>query len=256
MAVDDKKMAVRIILPAYNEERSLPTLLKNLESVVSELKMNAEILVVNDGSTDDTAEIVKRYQKDSAVKTRLINLQPNRGLAEAIRTGIFTIVPECDDEDIIIMMDADNTHTPDLIYRMVRLIRGGCDVVIASRYQKGARIMGLSTLRKLLSWSASIFFRLVVGMASVRDYTCGYRAYRAGLLKTALDHYKKGFIKQSGFACMAEILLKLKRFNPIIEEVPLILRYDYKEGASKMKVWKTTKESLGMLFNYVLKKDF
>lgn len=250
------KAKIRIILPAYNERGSLLLLLKRFELAISELSMDSEILIVNDGSTDGTPEAIKKYTGTSSLKIKLLDLQPNRGLAEAVKTGLFAVVSDCDDEDVVIVMDADNTHTPGLIFRMVRLIREGCDVVIASRYQRGARIRGVTNLRKLLSWGASILFRSLVRIEGVKDYTCGYRAYRAGLLKAVLGHYREDFIRQTGFSCMIEILLKLKSFDPIIQEIPLILRYDYKKDSSKMKVWKTVKETLKLLWHYSLGINF
>jgi dolichol-phosphate mannosyltransferase len=151
-------------------------------------------------------------------------------------------------------MDADNSHTPGLILRMVQRIREGSDIVIASRYQPGARIRGVSQFRQILSLGASVLFRLVARVPGVRDYTCGYRAYRAEVLQIAFELYHEQFIRQTGFGCMAEILLRLKPMSPIIHEVPLILRYDLKYSTSKMQIWRTTRETLLMLLRYGLRR--
>ena len=235
---------IKIVLPAYNEELSLPPLLKRILGVKENFNLNLEILVVNDGSKDNTVGVAKNFNVE------VLDLQPNRGLAEAIREGLFAAIANLEDEDIIIVMDADNTHTPGLVMRMIRHIAEGCDIVIASRYQKGARVIGLSWFRKMLSFGASILFRILVGISGVKDYTCGYRAYRVEILKKAYQLYKEDFIKQTGFGCMIEILLRLQKFNPVIEEVPLILRYDFKEGESKMKIFRTIKQTLKLVFNY------
>lgn len=249
------KTKIHIVLPAYNEEASLPHLLKRLDFALQDSNLNGEIIIVNDGSTDSTAEIARTFRCDTPIK--LIDQQPNRGLAETIKNGLFTTLATCEsDEDIIIVMDADNSHSPGLMFRMVNLIKEGCDIVIASRYQRGARIRGLSRFRKMLSYGASILFRVMVRIPMVKDYTCGYRAYKVGLLKKAVSHYQDNFIKQTGFACMIEILLRMQKFDPIIDEVPLILRYDMKESASKMKIVRTIKQTLKMLFNYTFKKQY
>jgi dolichol-phosphate mannosyltransferase len=240
---------IRVVLPAYNEQKSLPDLLERLDLAFEESALQGDILIVNDGSTDDTVRVVRNYGGQSPV--RLLDLQPNRGLAEALKNGLLTAVSECKAGDIIVTMDADNTHTPGLILRMVRMIREGSDVVIASRYRPGSRVRGVSTFRKTLSLGASLLFCGLVRIPGVRDYTSGYRAYRAELLQAAFDLYRDELIHQTGFACMAELLLKLNTFAPIIHEVPVILRYDMKAGASKMRVWRTVGETLSMLSRYV-----
>lgn len=245
---------IHIVLPAYNEEVSLEQLLKRLDFTIQDSNLDAVVTVVNDGSTDNTINVAKTFKGNVSIK--IIDQQPNRGLAETIKNGLFAVLNESENNDIIIVMDADNSHTPGLMLRMVNLIKEGCDIVIASRYQKGARIRGLSNSRKILSLGASWLFRIFVGIPQVRDYTCGYRAYKSEILKKAFEHYKHNFIRQAGFSCMVEILLRMKKFDPIIEEVPLILRYDMKESLSKMKIGLTIKQTLKMLFNYKFNKDY
>lgn len=250
-----EKRKIKVVLPAYNEEQSLPPLLNRLERAYEESGLNIEILVVNDGSKDRTSEVARNFR--GQLKVEVLDLHPNRGLAGAIKAGLFEAVKQCkSDDDIIIIMDADNTHTPGLILRMVRLITEGCDVVIASRYQPGSRVIGLSRFRRLLSDGASWLFRILVGIRGVRDYTCGYRAYRVEVLRKAFALYQENFIRQSGFGCMIEILLRIQKFDPIIQEVPLILRYDLKEGESKMKIWRTIKQTLKLLFDYRFRKNY
>ena len=100
-----------------------------------------------------------------------------------------------------------------------------------------------------------MLFRSVARVPGVRDYTCGYRAYRAGVLRVAFERYQDQFIRQTGFGCMAEILLRVNAVSPIIHEVPLILRYDLKESASKMRVGRTVRETLLLLLHYRVRGD-
>jgi dolichol-phosphate mannosyltransferase len=81
----------------------------------------------------------------------------------------------------------------------------------------------------------------------VRDFTCGFRAYRAPVIRLAFERYGERFVDQAGFQCMLDVLLKLRRFGWVIGEVPMVLRYDRKGGASKMRVWRTARASLALL---------
>lgn len=236
---------IRVMLPAYNEMASLPALLSGLEVMFLESRLEGDVVVVNDGSTDRTPDIVRDYK--GPMRLHLVDLQPNRGLAGALRAGLSEAVKNSRPQDIIVTMDADNSHPPGLIPRMVSLVREGNDVVIASRYRTGSQIRGLTAFRKLLSYGASILFRTIAPIPGVRDYTCGFRAYRVEMLSQAMTRHGDALIQQKGFGCMAELLLKLRDFDPIIFEAPLILRYDLKRSESKMRIWRTVKETLRML---------
>ncbi|MDR0611896.1 MAG: glycosyltransferase [Dysgonamonadaceae bacterium] len=241
-----KKNRLYIVLPAYNEENNLGKLLDRINYYLCDSGIDDyEVLAVNDGSTDRTAEILEEYRQKMPLKVVLH--ETNKGLGRTIRDGLKHASEAAAANDIIITMDADDTHTPGLIYRMVNTIREGYDVVIASRYQKGARVYGLSFYRKLLSLAASYIFRLFMPIKGVRDFTCGYRAYRAETLKKAFSHYGDKFIDQEGFQAMVDIILRLRTMNVIFGEVPFILRYDMKQGTSKMNVKSTILKTLRLI---------
>lgn len=236
---------VIVVLPAYNEEPSLGRLLERLDQAMREDAMDYEIVVVDDGSTDGTARLVRRYSDYLPVHLECHDV--NRGLGTTIRDGLKRAVALATDEDIVVVMDADNTHTPGLIRTMVRVVREGADVVIASRYRAGSHILGVPFHRKLLSLGARALLRAVFPIRGVRDYTCGYRAYRARVLRDAFRRYGDDFVNQQGFQCMIDILLKLRGLDLVFREVPLILRYDFKQGASKMKVARTIGQSITLV---------
>jgi dolichol-phosphate mannosyltransferase len=236
---------VYIVLPAYNEEESIGSLLGKIQFSMEETNIeNYQVIIVNDGSTDNTKNIIEEYKKN--IPVLLINHEVNQGLGKTIKDGLIKAAEISSEEDIIITMDADDTHTPGLILRMAGMIREGHDVVIASRYQHNSRVIGLAWYRKWLSYFASLYFRIFFPIKGVRDFTCGYRAYRAGVLKMAIFSYGDSFFDQEGFQAMVDILLKLRKFNLIIGEVPFILRYDLKKGQSKMNVKKTIINTLKM----------
>jgi dolichol-phosphate mannosyltransferase len=204
------------------------------------------VIVVDDGSSDGTAEAA-RGQGPEGLRVRVVSHEGNRGLNEAMRTGLLAALEEARGDDIVVTMDADDTHAPGLISRMTMLIEEGNDVVVASRYAPGGRVLGVPRGRRLLSHGASTLFRLVYPVEGVRDYTCGYRAYRAGLLRQAFARWGRDFVSESGFSCMVDILLKLDRLGAVITEAPLVLRYDRKPGKSKMDVRRTVLQTLKLL---------
>ncbi|MFP6641175.1 MAG: glycosyltransferase [Myxococcota bacterium] len=236
---------VVITLPAFNEAETLPILLEAIRQSMEENRIDYRVVVVDDGSADGTADVARELSEGMPVT--LIEHAENRGLGEAIRTGLVAATLGADPRDIIVTMDSDNTHTPGLIARMVRGIREGNDVVIASRYRQGAQIRGVPGFRRLLSFGARVVFSLAFPTKNVRDFTSGFRAYRAEVLQQAFATYGDQFVSQSGFSCMVDILLKLRRLGAIMSEVPLILRYDQKFGASKMVVLNTTLDTLRLV---------
>ena len=236
---------VIVVLPAYNEEQSLGPLLERIDENMREVGLRYMIIVIDDGSTDRTTEVLEHFKETIPLTVERHSV--NQGLGETIRDGLMLAAKAASDEDIVITMDADETHTPGLILRMVRMIREGHDVVIASRYERGARVFGLSYSRRFLSFAASFLTRILFPTPGIRDFTSGYRAYRARVLKTAIARYGDDFVSATGFNCMVDILLKMRKMKIVFGEVPLILRYDLKRGKTKMRVVHTAGQTLKLL---------
>lgn len=240
-----RRQHVWVVLPAYNEAQSLPALLAAIDESMFEASLAYRILVLDDGSTDGTAEVAERLARDLDLPLTVERHPVNLGLGMTIRDGLIHASRLAEPNDLLITMDADNSHSPELILRMVRLAREGHDVVIASRYRPGSRVYGVPYLRRVLSYWGGWLFRLAFPIPGVRDYTCGYRAYKAHVLQAVVERHGAEFFDQEGFQAMVDILLKLRRRRDLIfGEVPLVLRYDLKEGASKMNVARTIKNTL------------
>lgn len=237
-----------VVLPAYNEEENLGPLLDEIAQTMREEDFRYQVILVDDGSQDGTVAIALARKDQMPIH---IERHPaNQGLGRTIADGLRLAVEEASAGDFIITLDADNTHPPGLMGAMVRGLREGRDVVIASRYQSGARVLGVPPLRRLMSWGASWLFRLVFPIPGVRDYTCGYRAYRASVLQEAFRRYGEKLVSEAGFACMVEILLKLHKLGAIYGEVPLVLHYERKAGRSKMRIGRTVGHTLRLLLRY------
>jgi dolichol-phosphate mannosyltransferase len=246
-----------IVLPAYNEEESLPLIFQELaNSFVAIGKQQPswqapQVIVVDDGSADGTPELLSRAVKEYAF-LEVVTHEKNRGLGPAILTGLRAALDRsrCAD-DVVVCMDADHTHPPEALPGMLARLEAGADLIIASRYQPGSRQLGVPFRRRLLSLVGRLLFTLRLRLAGVRDYTCGYRAYRVRILREGFAKYGDVLIEREGFACTDELLVKLAPFCSRIEEVPFVLRYDRKQGVSKLPFWTTVKATLALL----LKKE-
>ncbi len=237
---------ITVVLPAYNESESIGLLLSRIDDLMKKRKIPIRVIVVDDGSKDSTAQNARTAMPEAVV----ISHEVNKGLGEAIKTGLLAALEISNEKDVIVTMDSDDSHAPALIGKMVDKIDEGCDVVIASRYLPESRVVGVAHYRRILSDGASFLFRSLYPIDGVRDYTCGYRAYRAAILKQAFERWGNDFVNQTGFSVMVDILLKLSRLNIVFAEVPIILRYDRKPGASKMNVRKTVMQTITLLIKH------
>ena len=240
-----------IVLPAYNEAAALPSLLKDIEQNCAPIPH--QIVIVNDGSVDHTLDIVEKYSLTHK-NVHKVNHEENQGLGAALNSGFQYVLNYhqtqgnlsednvCKGQpapDILITMDADNTQPADHIPRLYEEICSGADLVIASRFVQGAEQHGLSLRRRVLSWGAGKVMHYFVPITGVRDYSCGYRAYRLSILAEGTRLYGPHIITSRNFSGMVELLLKVAPLAERVAEVPLKLHYELKTGASKMRVGAT-----------------
>ena len=232
-------MRLCVVLPAYNEAANIGLIFDGFRTVLADsYNLDLRIILVDDGSADGTPE--KAREAAHGLNLEVLVNERNMGLAETFMRGMMRAAETAkDDGDIIVCMDADNSHLPGQVMRLAREIQEGRDVVIVSRYRPGAVVRGVPLLRRFLSCGMSILFRAAYPIKGVRDYSCGYRGYRAGFLRKALASQGDRLFSHEGFACMLAILLRLHKEGAIFGEIPLVLRYDHKQGASKMNVLRT-----------------
>ena len=240
-------MQVVLALPAYNEAEALPKLLQSFMTTAAAAEWRARVVVVDDGSSDSTAGIATEWS--ARVPLELIRHGQNRGLGITIQDALRAAASSAQPGDVIVTMDADNTHSPELIPAMLAEIERGNDVVIASRYRTGSAVIGLNALRRLMSFGARLLFQMTLPIPGVRDYTCGFRAYRANILQRAFAG-GGNLVQETSFAAMAEILLGLRKFHPRVCEVPMVLHYERKAGPSKMRISTSIMTTLRMIARY------
>lgn len=238
-----------ILMPAYNEGNALPTLIPKIDSALRERDIAYSLVVVDDGSVDNTEEILERLQADFHLI--VLSHPMNRGLGETERDGFEYIATECDPDDVIVRVEGDDTHDPQYIFNLIDKISEGYDVVNTSRFQPGGGQLGVSAYRALISRAANFFMKVVFRIPGTRDYSCGFRAYRGRVIQDAIRVFGKNFIQLGGlgFTSTLEMIVKLNLLGCNFSEVPFVLRYDQKQSSSKMIGSATT---LGYLIMAVL----
>ncbi|MEK7276901.1 MAG: glycosyltransferase family 2 protein, partial [Chloroflexota bacterium] len=242
--------SITLILPAYNEAEALPPLLAAIAATRASALPNLSVIVVDDGSKDNSAQVVRDFDQPWV---KLVQHPRNMGLAQAMRTGIAAALEVAPPDGLIACMDADNSHQPHELVIMLEKLNAGLDVVIASRFQPGAKMAGIPPHRQLFSWGVSVLFQVFTPIPGVRDFSCGYRLYRAGALRRAVAVWRDQFITEQGFACMTEILLKLSLLPGLkFGETPMDLRYDRKPGATKMKVGQNIRDMFALMWRHRL----
>lgn len=212
-----------VIIPTYNEKENIEKIIR----AVFSLDGNYHILVIEDGSPDGTAQIVKRLQEEFSDRLHMIERQGKLGLGTAYITGFKWSVEH--GYDYIFEMDADFSHNPNDLPRLYEACAtGGADLAIGSRYCNGISVINWPIGRVIMSYYASVYVRTVLGM-KVYDTTAGFKCYKRQVLET-IDFDK---VKMKGYGFQIEMKYTAYKLGFKIQEVPIIF-VDRSEGTSKM----------------------
>ena len=216
----DKKI---VIIPTYNEKENI----EKITRAVFSLEGDYHVLIIEDGSPDGTAAIVRKLQEEFSQKLFMIERQGKLGLGTAYITGFKWSVEN--GYDYIFEMDADFSHNPNDLPRLYEACsKEGADLAIGSRYCNGISVINWPIGRVIMSYYASVYVRTVLGM-KVYDTTAGFKCYRRAVLET-LDLDK---VKMKGYGFQIEMKYSTYKLGFKIKEVPIIF-VDRTEGTSKM----------------------
>lgn len=211
-----------VIIPTYNESENISRMIGKVMS----LEGNFHLLIVDDGSPDGTASIVKEKQKEYPDRLFMIERSGKLGLGTAYITGFKWAL--ANGYKYVFEMDADFSHNPDDLINLYNACVNGADLAIGSRYVNGVNVVNWPIGRVLMSYFASKYVRMVTGM-KVMDTTAGFKCYKAEVLK-AINFDK---IKHIGYGFQIEMKFTVWKLGFNIVEVPIIFT-DRKFGASKM----------------------
>jgi len=216
-------MSKLIIIPTYNEKENIEKIILKVFS----LDIDFDILIVDDGSPDGTADIVKKIQKSYSKNLHIVERTGKLGLGTAYIYGFKWALKN--NYDYIFEMDADFSHDPDDLIRLYKACheeKG--DVAIGSRYIKGVNIVNWPMSRLLMSFFASKYVKIITGMP-IQDSTAGFKCYRRSVLEK-INLEKIQFV---GYAFQIEMKFTAWKYGFNVVEVPVIFT-DRQEGASKM----------------------
>ena len=212
-----------VIIPTYNEKENI----ENIIRAVFALDGEYHILVIEDGSPDGTAAIVKKLQGEFSDRLFMIERKGKLGLGTAYITGFKWSVEQ--KYDYIFEMDADFSHNPQDLPRLYEACaKDGADLAIGSRYCNGISVINWPIGRVIMSYYASVYVRTVLGM-KVYDTTAGFKCYRRRVLET-IDLDK---VQMKGYGFQIEMKYSTYKLGFKIQEVPIIF-VDRTEGTSKM----------------------
>ena len=232
-----------VIIPTYNEKENAENIVRKVFSLIGDF----HILIIDDGSPDGTAQIIKNLQQEFPGKLHIVERSGKLGLGTAYIAGFKWAIAH--NYEYIFEMDADFSHNPDDLIRLFEACYNGADMSIGSRYKTGVNVVNWPMSRVLMSYYASAYVRIVTGM-SIRDTTAGFKCYTQKVLRAIdLDN-----IKMKGYAFQVEMKFTAWKLGFKIEEVPIVFT-DRKVGASKMSggifneaFWGVLKMKIGSWF--------
>jgi len=227
---------IGVILPTYCEAQNIEKLIDEIEN----LNLSASILIVDDSSPDGTSGIVRKCQKK--YNNILLFERPKKfGLGTAITDGFRTFLSVKNPPEYIVTMDADYSHNPKDIPRLIFMARTGCGLVVGNRYCRGGGAVNWSLFRLALSRMANLIASMVIG-ANLHDYTSGLRCYSINLVKQTISD-----LHSQTYEIQIETIRQASIRSFKIEEIPIIF-VNRKKGKSKL----TFAEIQGFLF-YIIK---
>lgn len=217
--MEDRKI---VIIPTYNERENIENIIRKVFS----LEGGYDILIIDDGSPDGTAAIVKRLQQEFPERLHMIERPGKLGLGTAYITGFKWSIDK--GYDYTFEMDADFSHNPDDLPRLYQACKDGADLAIGSRYCDGISVINWPIGRIIMSYYASVYVRTILGM-KVYDCTAGFKCYSNKVLRT-IDLDK---VEMKGYGFQIEMKYTTYKLGFKITEVPIIF-VNRKAGTSKM----------------------
>lgn len=231
---------IYITIPVHNEESTIGVLLWKIRNVMGEFARDYELLVLDDASTDTTADVLRRYRR--SLPLRVFSSEEQLGYARALERLIREAVERAPypKRDAIVTLQGDFTEHPGYLVSLVKTLEGGADVVAGSWTELER---GVPLPVRLARWAAPRLLGESLKACPVSDPFCGFRIYRVIVLKKALrDLGSAPLMQRSGWAGNVELLDLAVHHARRVEEVGLGLRYDIRTRKSRFRTVRTLRD--------------
>lgn len=239
-----------VLIPVLNESANIVRLIGDLKKLSVELKdqLEVELLLLDDGSQDHTDQIAIQSAETVGLTLTVLRHETNQGPGKAFATGFCHVAQVVRDDDLVITMEGDNTSRLELVRQMLVRMEEGYDVIFASPYAYGGKIVNTSAYRVFLSNMANLFIKELLGIHGLLTVSSFFRLYRVPALKRLQAVYGPDIVERRGFECMVEMTMKMVNLQVTISEVPMILDTKARMGKSRMKIFKTIRGYLQLWF--------
>jgi dolichol-phosphate mannosyltransferase len=239
-----------VLIPVLNEAGNIPRLVDGLRMLSVELRdtFDVHILLVDDGSRDNTSGLAEQSALDAGVQLTVLRHEINQGPGRAFATGFCHLSDLLQDQDLIMTMEGDNTSRLELVKQMLVRLAEGFDVIFASPYAYGGKIVNTSAFRIFLSNMANLFIKELLGIHGILTVSSFFRLYRSPAFKKLQAAYGGEIVERSGFECMVEMTMKMINLQITISEVPMVLDTHARVGKSRMKISRTIRGYLSLWF--------
>lgn len=239
-----------ILIPVLNEAGNIVRLMRDLQSLCAGLESyDVQVLLVDDGSQDDTSTLATQSAAAANIALTVLRHDVNQGPGKAFATGFCHLAELLQDDDLVITMEGDNTSRLELVRQMLIRLNEGYDVIFASPYAYGGKIINTSAFRIFLSSMANLFIKELLGIHGLLTVSSFFRLYRTPALKKLQAAYGPGIVERRGFECMVEMTMKMMNLGITISEVPMILDTHARVGKSRMKIIRTIRGYLALWFD-------
>lgn len=211
-----------VIIPTYNERENLPLIMERVHTA----QPDVHVLIVDDGSPDGTGEYADELALADPERVHVMHRKEKGGLGAAYIAGFRWGLAR--EYSVLVEMDADGSHAPEELCRLLDAVDGGADLAIGSRYVPGGKVVNWPWRRFVLSRGANVYARIVLGVKP-HDITAGYRAYR----REVLEKLDLGSIESHGYCFQIDLTLRTISQGFTVAEVPITFT-ERAIGESKM----------------------